>query len=86
MTPSIATGSAPSAATTPAGLPVPVQAVKVTVAGVPASIQFIGIPNGLAGVTQINYQVPSGIGLGMQPVVVSVGGVSSAPAILTVTN
>jgi uncharacterized protein (TIGR03437 family) len=53
---------------------------------VPASIQFIGIPSGLVGVTQINYQIPGGIGLGTQPVVVSIGGLLSAPANLTVTN
>jgi uncharacterized protein (TIGR03437 family) len=86
VTPSIATGSAPSAATGISDLPVPVQTAKVTVGGVPASIQFIGIPNGLVGVTQINYQVPSGIGLGTQPVAVTIGGVTSAPANLTVSN
>jgi uncharacterized protein (TIGR03437 family) len=86
VTPSIATGSAPSTATASSALPVPVEAAKVTVGGMPASIQFIGIPNGLVGVTQINYRVPGGIGLGTQPVVVSIGGVSSEPAILTVTN
>jgi uncharacterized protein (TIGR03437 family) len=37
-------------------------------------------------VVQINYQVPSGIGTGLQPVVVSVGGVPSATATVLVTN
>jgi uncharacterized protein (TIGR03437 family) len=86
VTPSIATGSAPPAASAISDLPVPAQSARVTVAGVPASIQFIGIPSGLVGVTQINYQVPSGIGLGTQPVVVTIGAVTSAPANLTVTN
>jgi uncharacterized protein (TIGR03437 family) len=86
VSPPVSTGSAPPAATAISDLPIPVQTAKVTVGGVPASIQFIGIPNGLVGVTQINYQVPSGIGLGTQPVAVSIGGVTSAPANLTVTN
>jgi uncharacterized protein (TIGR03437 family) len=86
VTPSISTGSAPPAATAVSLLPTPVQAAKVTVGGVPASVQFIGIPSGLVGVTQVNYQVPTGIGLGTQPVVVTIGGVTSAPANLKVTN
>ena len=84
VTPSVSTGSAPFAATAISDLPAPVQTAKVTVGGVPASIQFIGIPNGLVGVTQINYQVPSGIGMGPQPVVVTIGGVTSAAASLRV--
>jgi uncharacterized protein (TIGR03437 family) len=38
------------------------------------------------GVTQINVQVPNGISTGAQPVVVTVGGVASAPATITITN
>jgi uncharacterized protein (TIGR03437 family) len=73
-------------AVTGGSLPRPAQTTAVTVGGLPAPIQFIGIPAGLAGVVQINYQVPGGIGLGMQPVVVTVGGVSSAAAQLNVTR
>jgi uncharacterized protein (TIGR03437 family) len=52
----------------------------VTIGGARATIDFLGIPPGLVGVTQINVQVPSGIATGAQPVVVTVGGVASAPA------
>ena len=38
------------------------------------------------GVTQINVQVPNGIPTGVQPVVVKVGDVASAPATITITN
>jgi uncharacterized protein (TIGR03437 family) len=86
VTPPVSTGAAPPVTTPIPDLPVPAQNSRVTVGGVQASIQFIGIPSGLVGVTQINYQVPSGIGLGAQPVAVTIGGVASAPAILTVTN
>jgi len=86
VTPPVSTGAAPPATTPIPDLPAPAQNSRVTVGGVQASIQFIGIPSALVGVTQINYQVPSGIALGSQPVVVTIGGVASAPAILTVTN
>ncbi len=86
MTPSIPTGAAPAAGTPIANLPQPVQSTTMTVGGVPSSIDFIGVPAGLVGVTQINFQVPSGVGIGAQSVVVTVGGVSSAPAILSVTQ
>jgi uncharacterized protein (TIGR03437 family) len=54
--------------------------------GALATIDFIGIPPGLVGVTQINVQVPNGLPSGAQPVVVTVGGVASAPATITITN
>jgi uncharacterized protein (TIGR03437 family) len=85
VTPSLATGSTPSPKTQTGGLPKPRLPVSVTVGGVAATIQFIGIPSGLVGVTQINYIVPSGVS-GVQPVVVTVGGVASPAATLTVTQ
>jgi uncharacterized protein (TIGR03437 family) len=84
--PAVATGAAPSSDTAVTNLPKPALAVAVTVAGKPATIQFIGTPAGLVGVTQINYVVPTGVGLGVQPVVVTVNGVASQPANLMVTN
>jgi uncharacterized protein (TIGR03437 family) len=86
VSPAISTGAAPTLATPISSLPKPSQNTTVTVGNVPATIQFIGIPYGLVGVTQINYQVPANIGIGAQPVVVSVGGVASAPVTLRVTN
>jgi uncharacterized protein (TIGR03437 family) len=86
VSPEVSTGAAPATTTPLANLPRPSQETRVTVGGVAASLQFVGIPYGLAGVVQINYQVPSGIGTGLQPVVVSVGGVPSATATVFVTN
>jgi uncharacterized protein (TIGR03437 family) len=60
-----------------------VQQVGLTVAGVSAPILFAGIPPGLVGVTQINFQVPQ-VAPGDQPVVVTVGGQPGRSAILTV--
>jgi uncharacterized protein (TIGR03437 family) len=64
----------------------PVQPTTVTIGGTAATIDFIGIPAGLVGVTQVNVQVPSGVAAGVQPVVVTVGGVASAPATVTIVN
>ncbi len=82
VSPQVATGAGPSSS----AVPVPAQALTVTVGGVPASVQYDGIPSGLVGVIQVNYEVPSGVAIGAQPVVVSVGGVQSPAATLTVTN
>ena len=64
LSPPIATGSAPSVGTPIAQLPRPLQSAAVTVGGLDAPIQFIGVPPGLVGVTQINYQVPAASGAG----------------------
>jgi uncharacterized protein (TIGR03437 family) len=85
VTPTIATGSAPALSTPLASLPAP-QNTTVTVGGVTASTTFIGIPYSLVGVTQINFEVPSGIPAGRQPVIVNVNGVSSIAAYVNVTN
>ncbi|MBS1876964.1 MAG: S8 family serine peptidase [Acidobacteria bacterium] len=84
VSPAIATGAAP-AATSVSQLPVPQQAVKLSIGGADAKILFAGIPNGLVGVTQINFQVPDGAPLGLQKLVVTVGDVGSAPVNFTVT-
>jgi uncharacterized protein (TIGR03437 family) len=84
VSPAVSTGAAPAASTTLANLPVPVQTTTVTIGGATATIDFIAIPSGLVGVTQVNVQVPSGIASGAQAVVVTVGGVASAPATITI--
>ena len=84
VTPTLATGATPSAKTQPAQLPKPRLALSVTVGGVPATVQFFGIPNGLVGVTQVNFTVPDTAPVGQQPVVVTVGTASSAPANINV--
>ncbi len=85
VSPAVATGSAPSSSTPLADLPAPAN-VTVTVGGVGAHIACIGIPPGLVGVVQINITVPSNVPAGTQPLIVTVGGVPSAAAKLTITN
>ena len=84
--PALATGTTPDPSTPTDRLPKPVLPVTVTVGGQTASTSFVGIPYGLVGVTQINYQVPVSAPLGVQPVVVTVGTVASPAANLNVTQ
>ncbi len=65
VTPAISDGAAPATSTAIADLPKPLQEATVTIGGAPAIIDFIGIPWGLVGVTQINVQVPNGISTGV---------------------
>ena len=85
VAPAVATGSAPPAGTSLQNLPAPAQSAGVKVGGISAKIPFIGIPPGLVGVTQINFQVPAGLAGGAQPVVVTIGGADSPPATLTMS-
>jgi uncharacterized protein (TIGR03437 family) len=86
VSPAISDGAAPPSSTLLADLPAPEQTTTVTIGGLPATIDFIGIPWALVGVTQINVQVPNDISTGVHQVVVTVGGVASAPATITITN
>ncbi len=86
VSPAISDGAAPAASTLLADLPKPLQKTTITIGGAEANIDFIGIPSGLVGVTQINVQVPNGIAAGAQQVVVTVDGVASPPATITITN
>jgi uncharacterized protein (TIGR03437 family) len=86
VSPALATGAAPAAGTPVSQLPAPIQGVSVTIGGVDASLEFAGIPQGLVGVVQVNVRVDAKTPLGLQPVVVTVGGVPSIPAQLNVTS
>jgi uncharacterized protein (TIGR03437 family) len=86
VSPTLPTGATPTAGTSAANLPKPRLPVAVTIGGVAATVNFVGIPSGLAGVTQINFTVPSGASAGSQPVIVTVGTVPSPPAMVTVTQ
>lgn len=84
--PAISDGLAPATGTALADLPAPAQRITVTIGGLSANIDFMGIPWGLVGVTQINVTVPDGLAAGAQPVIVNVGGVSSPAGTITITN
>ena len=80
VSPPIATGAVP----TGTQVPVPLLAVSVTVGGVAAHLDYVGLPSWSVGTLQINFTVPSNAPLGVQPVVVTVGSASS-PAAATFT-
>jgi uncharacterized protein (TIGR03437 family) len=86
IAPGVFDGAAPAVGTPLSNLPLPQQKVTVTVGGVTASTLFAGIPWGLVGIMQVNYQIPTGAPLGPQPVVVTVGATASKAATLTVTQ
>jgi uncharacterized protein (TIGR03437 family) len=85
LTPSVATGAAPDAGNPVGALPQPILPVTLTVGGVPAKPDFVGVPTWAVGTTQINFTIPANAPLGPQPVVVTVGGAASPPVTLTVT-
>jgi uncharacterized protein (TIGR03437 family) len=85
VTPQIATGFAPDSGTPLQELPAPFLPLSVTIAGVPAFIDFAAIPYGLVGATQVNFQASTAVPLGVQPLVVTVNGVASKPVNVTVT-
>ncbi|MFB3828676.1 MAG: BACON domain-containing protein [Bryobacteraceae bacterium] len=68
-------------------LPRPVLPVSVTIGGVPANVQYAGAAPGMvAGVMQVNVEVPLAAGTGAQPVVVRVGDASSADGVTVVVK
>ena len=79
------TGASPPTGTATARLPRPKLPVTVTVGGVTATVSFAGVPIGLVGISQVNFTIPATAPLGVQPVVVSVGGVKTQSGRLTVT-
>lgn len=83
VTPALRTGQAPTG-TSAAALPKPRLPLSLTVGGIQAFIQFAGVPQGVVGLTQINFVVPSSVPPGVQPVVVTVNGVSSPASTITV--
>ena len=87
VSPPIATGATPVSSTPLDQLPSPRNTpFSMTVAGLPVTPQFVGIPYGLVGETQVNFQVPSNTPLGMQNVVVTVGSNKSVAAQINVTQ
>ena len=83
--------------TTPAGvdgklagttnLTIPVQGVSVTIGGLPAVIDYAGAaPTLVAGVLQLNVEVPTGFAAGAAiPVVLQIGGVKSPTVTIAVS-
>jgi uncharacterized protein (TIGR03437 family) len=58
--------------------------VTATIGGVTANVSFSGLAPGFEGLNQVNIDVPAGAPTGVQPLVVSTGGISSPPVNLPV--
>jgi uncharacterized protein (TIGR03437 family) len=84
LTPSTATGSTPADGTSASRLPKPRLPVTVTVGGLNAAVVFAGLQSGTVGVMQVNFTIPAAVTPGAQPLVISVGGVPSPSATVTV--
>ena len=80
--PYLATGFSPPAPTNGSTPTTPILPLSVTVSGVPAFVESAVIAPGFFGVTEVTIQLPANLPAGDQPVVVTVNGVSSAPAYL----
>jgi uncharacterized protein (TIGR03437 family) len=80
VSPPVATGAGPAGTQ----VPVPLLPVSVTIGGVAAHLEYVGIPVWSVGTLQINFTVPTNAPGGSQPVVVTVGSASS-PAAATFT-
>jgi len=78
------TAFAPAANTPPAFLPKHVLPISATVGGAQVFIQTAGLAPGLVGTTQITLLLPGTVPLGLQPVVITVNGVASNSAFVTV--
>jgi uncharacterized protein (TIGR03437 family) len=57
----------------------------LTIGGAPAFLTSYGIVAGAQGVTTMNVTIPASAPIGVQPIVVTVGGVSSPPVNVTIT-
>jgi uncharacterized protein (TIGR03437 family) len=62
----------------------PVASFTVRIGGIDAPVLFLGMTPGLVGVAQANVQVPAGLAAEDQPAVVSIGGMDSPPALVSV--
>jgi uncharacterized protein (TIGR03437 family) len=61
-----------------------VDPVSVTIGGKPATKEFSGLSPGSVALYQVNVTVPSDVPAGIQPLVITVNGVSSKPVNLPV--
>ena len=76
----------PSGEPTPATLPLSYTSAlpTVTIGGANAPVSFSGLAPGYVGLYQVNAVVPSNAPTGNQPLVISIGGISSPPLTLAV--
>jgi uncharacterized protein (TIGR03437 family) len=80
----ITDGRTQSPASSVAALGKPLLPLTVTVGGTTMFVKSATLVGGQFGTVQVDFTLPASVGLGVQPVVVTVGGVASPPARITV--
>ena len=78
------TAFAPALNTSAALLPKPLLPISATIGGAQVFITFAATSPGLFGVTQVTLLVPESVPTGLQPVVITINGVASNAALVTV--
>jgi adhesin/invasin len=58
--------------------------VTVTIGGQTVTAEWAGLAPGYAGLYQVNFQVPTSLSPGNQPMTMTVGGVTSQPSAMWV--
>ena len=69
----------------PNGLSPVTEKYTVTVAGQPATVNYLGLAPTLIGVYQLNFVIPS-VAAGDRQLVVNIGGTASNAALISVAN
>ncbi len=82
--PALKDGFSPASGTPLPSLPHSLLPFSVSVGGVDAFLEFVGVTPGVVGLTQVNFMVPGSVAAGPQPVVVTVNGMPSPPVNITV--
>lgn len=84
LTVPVATGAAAPAS--PTAQLSPGVSVSATVGGKNAPVAYTGLTAGLVGLLQVNVQMPAGLAAGDYPLVITIGGVSSNAAQISLRN
>jgi uncharacterized protein (TIGR03437 family) len=59
---------------------------SATIDGSPAVVPFLGLAPGFVGLGQANITIPAGLAPGNYPLIITIGGVASNSAVISVTN
>jgi uncharacterized protein (TIGR03437 family) len=79
VTPALTTGFSTSPTSSFAGGPKPALPLSITVGGILVFVQTAAVAPGQIGMMQVNYILPPSVPTGKQSLVVTIGGVASAP-------
>jgi len=84
ITSTLRTAFAPALNTAAAQLPKPLLPISATIGGAQVFVQSASLAPGLFGVTRVILLIPQSVPTGLQPVVITINGVASSAALVTV--